>query len=157
MTVSKRNAAAIIVLILSKRKKKNVRKRRIWVRNWIMRREIEQTVQKLVLDLRNEETDDEFRKFFRMSPQQFDILHEKVAPIITKKDTNFRKAISSEIRLTITLRYLASGDSYRSLMLLFRVPHNTISRIVSETCQAIHSVLVGYLKVRCAFFLSRDK
>ncbi|XP_055307884.1 putative nuclease HARBI1 [Sitodiplosis mosellana] len=55
-----------------------------------------------------------------MSPQHFDILLEKVSPIIAKKDTTFRRPISPETRLTITLRYLASGDSYRSLMLLFR-------------------------------------
>lgn len=147
MTITKRKAAAILVAILSNRIKNRKRKRRFWVRTWILRREIENTVENLIRDLRSEETDDEFKKFFRLSPQQFDILLEKVDPIIRKKDTNFRKAISPEIRLAITLRYLASGDSYRSLMLLFRIPHNTISGIVSKTCAAIHFTLRDYLKV----------
>lgn len=147
MVVFKTKAAAILVYILSKRIKSRNRKRRLWVRSWIKRRDIDNTAQNLIRDLRNEETDEEFRNFFHMSPQQFDILLEKVSPIISKKDTNFRKAISAETRLTITLRYLASGDSYRSLMLLFRVPHNTISGIVSNTCQAIQFSLREYLKV----------
>lgn len=147
MTVSRKKAAAIIVLIISNQIKKKNSRRRKWVRSWIKRREVEDTAQNIIRDLRNEETDEEFRSFFRMSPEQFDFLHEKVGPIIAKKDTTFRKAISSETRLMITLRYLASGDSYRSLMLLFRVPHNTISGIVSKTCQAIHFVLRNYLKV----------
>ena len=33
--------------------------------------------------------------------------------------------------------YLATGQSYKSLMYGFRVPHNTISIIVREVCQAI--------------------
>lgn len=147
MAVSRTKAAAIVVLILSKRIKERNQRRRIWVRSWIKRREIEDTVKKLICDLRAEDTDNEFRAFFRMSPQQFDFLLEKVDPIIRKMDTTFRKAISSETRLIVTLRYLASGDSYRSLMLLFRIPHNTISGIVAETCQAIHLVLRDYLKV----------
>lgn len=145
MTISKRKAAAFVVLVLANRLKKRKRRRRKWVRHWIKQREINNTAQNLMRDLRSEEN--EFRKFFRMLPEQFDFLHEKVGPIIAKKDTNFRKAISSETRLTITVRYLASGDSYHSLMLLFRVPHNTISGIVSKTCEAIHSVLRDYLKV----------
>lgn len=147
MTVSRRNAAAIVMLILLKREKERRCKRRMWVRSWIKKRDIENNVTNLFLDQRNEENDGEFRKFFRMSSQQFDDLLEKVRPTITKRDTNFRKAISAETRLIITIRYLASGDSYRSLMLLFRVPHSTISGIVGKTCTEIHIALRDYLKV----------
>lgn len=83
-----------------------------------------------------------------MSGCEFDSLLAKVSPIISKLDTNMRKAITANTRLAITLRFLATGDSYRSLMFFFRVPHNTISRIVSETCNAIYAVLKDeYLKV----------
>lgn len=41
------------------------------------------------------------------------------------------------------------GDSYKSLMYLFRIPANTISIIIPEVCQAIYDVLKDeYLKVR---------
>ena len=32
---------------------------------------------------------------------------------------------------------MASGDSYKSLMYGFRVPHNTISLLIPEVCEAI--------------------
>lgn len=145
--LQKKNAAAILMAIILKRRKDRKLRKRLWVRQWIQRRILENTAHKLIQDLRNEQTD-EFIRYFRMTPEQFDILLEKVTPAIQKRDTNMRLAISAEIRLAITLRYLSSGDSYRSLMLLFRVPHNTISGIVPETCTAIYSALVNdYLKV----------
>ena len=39
----------------------------------------------------------------------------------------------------MTLRYLATGNSYRDLAYAFRVPHNTISTFLTEVCEAIVS------------------
>lgn len=47
---------------------------------------------------------DKFKDFFRMSKPLFDRLLELVNPLITKKDTNWRLALSAEEKLTITLR-----------------------------------------------------
>jgi hypothetical protein len=41
------------------------------------------------------------------------------------------------LKLAITRRHVATGDSYRSLMHGFRVAHNTISEIVRDVCEAI--------------------
>lgn len=148
MTISRKRAAAVIlVAILVQRNKNRSRKKRLWVREFIRRREIDNWTQKMIQDLRDDASNT-FSQFFRVSPVQFDFLLEQVRHIITKQDTNMRKAISAPTRLSITLRFLSSGDSYRSLMLLFRVPHNTISKIVSETCKAIYfSLRDKYLKV----------
>ncbi|XP_042868469.1 uncharacterized protein LOC122250858 [Penaeus japonicus] len=40
-----------------------------------------------------------------------------VGGLIMKKDTKFREAISASLRLTVILRFLASGDSFTSFML----------------------------------------
>lgn len=40
-------------------------------------------------------------------------------------------------KLLITLRFLATGTAYRSLRFELRVPHNTISVVVREVCDAI--------------------
>lgn len=148
MTISKKKTAAtIIAAILIKRRSEKIKRKRLWARNWIRNRETQKIVENLIRDLRNDETNS-FEQFFRMTPENFDFLLEKVTPFIAKKDTQMRKSISAEIRLAITIRYLATGDSYRSLMFLFRVAHNTISGIVSITCKAIYSVLhLDYLKV----------
>ncbi|KAK9728862.1 hypothetical protein QE152_g16998 [Popillia japonica] len=52
-----------------------------------------------------------------------------------------RSAISVGERLAVTLRFLASGDSYRSLSYLFRIPRQTISEIIPECCEAIYKLL----------------
>ncbi|KAJ8029927.1 hypothetical protein HOLleu_29460 [Holothuria leucospilota] len=48
-----------------------------------------------------------------------------------------RKALEPGHRLAITPRYMASGDSYTSLSYNFRVAHNTISKVIPETYEAI--------------------
>jgi uncharacterized membrane protein len=48
-----------------------------------------------------------------------------------------RSSIPASVRLLITLRLLASGDSYRSLMYFFKVSDSTISIIVPQVCASI--------------------
>ena len=62
-----------------------------------------------------------------MSPERFDHLLRLIGPIISKKNTSFRDAICAGERLSITLRFLASGDSQISLSFLFRVGRKSVS------------------------------
>ncbi|CAL1596137.1 unnamed protein product [Knipowitschia caucasica] len=58
-----------------------------------------------------------------------------------------RLSISAKERLVLTLRFLATGESFTSLNFQFRVGKSTISQIVSETCEALYRVLAkDYLK-----------
>lgn len=70
-----------------------------------------------------------------------------VGPLIAKTDTIMRKAIPAQERLAITLRFLASGDSFKSLSFLFKVSTQTVSRCVHETCDALIKVLQNEIKV----------
>ena len=79
----------------------------------------------LLADLKLEGTG--FTNFLRMSMTDFEILLKIVAPKMSRKDTKYRKAISPSIRLAITPRYLANGDSFTSLMYTFRILKQTIS------------------------------
>ena len=47
---------------------------------------------------------DKFFENYRMSTLQFDDILSKIHHLISKKDTNFRKAITPEEKLCITLR-----------------------------------------------------
>ena len=76
-----------------------------------------------------------------MSPERFDHLLALVGPKIAKKDTSFRKSISAAERLALTLRFLATGDAQQSLRYSFRIGKATVSKIISETCDAIYTSL----------------
>jgi hypothetical protein len=67
---------------------------------------------------------------------------------ISKKDTAFKKAISVQERLALTLHFLASGDSYVSLQYLFQISKQAISCIVLEVCEALVEKLKDYIQGR---------
>ncbi|XP_026474284.1 uncharacterized protein LOC113382175 [Ctenocephalides felis] len=119
----------------------------MWVREWIAKREEEGVYAKLLKELEYQDVSS-YENFIRMTHQDFQHLLERIAPRITKQDTHLRKSISPSERLTLTLRFLATGDSYQSLSYLFRIPPTTISRIVPEVCDALYLELKNdYLKV----------
>ncbi|CAH1995266.1 unnamed protein product [Acanthoscelides obtectus] len=78
-----------------------------------------------------------FYVYFRMTPQCFDEILNLVKDEIRKSDTNYREAISPEERLAITLRFLATGDTFYTIGHSFRLGFTTVSAIVTEVCEAI--------------------
>ncbi|XP_025986035.2 protein ANTAGONIST OF LIKE HETEROCHROMATIN PROTEIN 1-like [Solenopsis invicta] len=74
--------------------------------------------------------------YLRMDVNTFEYLLSIVGPGI-KKQINIKEPIASYTRLQICLRYLASGDSMRSIGYAFRVSPNTVSQIIHETCDEI--------------------
>ncbi len=57
-----------------------------------------------------------FRNFMRMDPAMFQELLQHLGDRIRKQDTWYRKALELDLKLAITLRHLAAGDNYHSLM-----------------------------------------
>ncbi|KAL2093032.1 hypothetical protein ACEWY4_010344 [Coilia grayii] len=96
---------------------------------------------RLVLELRLDS--DLFQQYFRLSRELFDELLARVGPSISKLDTRFRRAIGPAQRLAICLRYLATGDSFRTIAFSYRVGHCTVCRVVREVAAAIWQVLVS--------------
>jgi len=105
-------------------RKRNIR--RVWVREWIKRRNMLGASNLVSMELKSNFPED-FRNLLQMTECQFEYLLLRVTNIISKSDTNMRQAINAKTKLEVTLRYLATGDSFKSLELLFRVPKNTIS------------------------------
>ena len=68
-------------------------------------------------------------------------------PLVTKEDTNYRKSISPAEHLALTIRFLATGESQISLSFSFQIGKSTVSKIIAETCDALHPVFfLPYVK-----------
>ena len=76
-----------------------------------------------------------------MDVNLFDELLKKVKPYITKKNTTMRDSITAHDKLCVTLRFLASGESYIQLRYAFRISVASISEFVPDVCRAIYEVL----------------
>ena len=61
----------------------------------------------------------------------------RLDPEIQRESTWSRDPLSPGPKLTITLRHLASGDSYPTLQYAFRVARLTINKFVPGVCNAI--------------------
>nr|XP_054768403.1 putative nuclease HARBI1 [Lytechinus pictus] len=122
----------------ARRRKRRRRPRRYQTRPWLTeeRRRLYGHFSRLMEELRVEDPQP-FSNYLRMEPAMFEELVQRVGPRIVKHDTRMRKALPPGLKLAITVRFLASGDKYPSLMYSFRVARNTISLIIPEVCQAI--------------------
>ena len=67
----------------------------------------------------------------------FDELLDRLSPRLEKEQTFLRTPLTPGLKLALTLRHFASGHTYSSMKFSWRVPHNTISVVVREVCQAI--------------------
>lgn len=145
----KRKRAAALALIIAagcllihENKKKQ---RRWWVRPWL--RDKNKGAIRLT-NLEFHQDREQFKRFLRLTENSFDKLLNLVKPKIEKQDTTFREAISAKTKLIVTLRFLATGETYRSLMYTFRISESTISLFVPVVCKAIYEVLKPqYLQV----------
>jgi hypothetical protein len=136
-------AAAYIYINLASKKKK----RRWWQTQLYHSRSVSGG-SSLLNDLRGQEMSGQFHNFTRMHSDDYDLLLNLIGPKIARKNTVFREAISVQERLAVTLRFLATGDSYTSLQYLFKFSKQSISKIVPEVCEAIVEVLKHNIKVR---------
>lgn len=137
-------AAAFVVLSGKKRKRKNC-----WIRPSLQERAYGGGTSLMASLIADDKLTcgGHFKNFLRMSSSDFEMLLNKIGPIITKQDTNWRRAITTKERLLVTLRFLATGDSYHSLMYLFKMSKQAISLIIPEVCDALSQVLENEVKV----------
>ena len=123
-------AAAVVAEEEQKR-----RRRTCWVKPWLQRRTLLGQYDTLMQELMRESQGD-FRNYMRMDVDMFHEILLKVSGRIAKSYES-RPPLSPGIKLAVTLRFLATGNSYMSLAYDFRIAHNTISLFVPEVCDAI--------------------
>ena len=112
------------------------RRRRKWVSEWLQERQHQGAWDNL-LPMLARTHQAQYRNTLRMDEALFDEILERIRPRITRQTTNWRQPVEPGLRLAITLRFLATGDSYASLALLFRVHRTTVGLIIYDTCEAI--------------------
>ncbi|XP_063910359.1 uncharacterized protein LOC135127718 [Zophobas morio] len=80
-----------------------------------------------------------FFSYTRMTRDQFDYLLSLVGNKLKKSSR--RESLEPACRLAVTLRFLATGDSYGSLSFAFRISKTVVYRIIKETCEILWSTL----------------
>ncbi|XP_071055952.1 uncharacterized protein [Onthophagus taurus] len=127
------NVATCLAISESKKKKS------YWVHEINKKRNNFGEYHRLVKEL--EEYPKKFHMYFRMSKEQFEFVHDIIKNKIQKKSTQFRDPISTQERLAVCLRFLATGNSFRSITFNYRLGFSTVRKIVAEVCDAIWETL----------------
>ena len=112
------------------------RRRRFSVRPYLRRRQAQGHFANLLPELSAEDPT-LYKNFLRIDQDTYNEIVERVRPLIEKQTTFWREPLDVGLRVAVTLRFLATGDSYRSLGYAFRVAPNTLCELVPETCRAI--------------------
>ena len=108
----------------------------MWVRPWLLQREERGAYHNIMADLYAIDIPG-FTNYMRMTPEFFEMIKTRLEPHLTREATNYRAPISVGEKLALTLRYLATGESYTSLSCQFRVGRSTISKFLPQVCRAI--------------------
>ena len=134
-TICVRVIQIVIEEVIREIEKENCRQKRLWVREWISKRE-SRGVSALRLKKLYLEDPKGFRLCLRLTPQKFESLLEMISPFIQKCNTVLRDAIPARLKPEITLNFLATGNSYRTLQHMFRVSKPSISNFVPEVLRS---------------------
>ena len=122
------------------------RRHNIWVRPWLLQREERGAYHNIMADLYATDIPG-FTNYMRMTPEFFEMMKTRLEPRLARQATNYRAPISVGEKLALTIRYLATGESYTSLSCQFRVGRSTISKFLPEVCRAIQDEFTReYLK-----------
>ena len=62
-----------------------------------------------------------FTNYMRMTQEFFEMIKTKLKPRLARQATNYRVPITFGEKLALTIRYLATGESYTPLCCQFRV------------------------------------
>lgn len=144
-------AAACVVLATAAQR----RRRRYWVKPSLRARTV-YSGSDMLNDLQEDDRDPlsgelrcdgSIKNFLRMTSCDFEWLIGQLGHRIGKKDTNCRKAIPVKERLAVTLRFLATGDSFASLGYLFKISKSTISLMVPQVLDSLIDCFKGNVKV----------
>ena len=112
------------------------RRHNMWVRPCLLQREERWAYHNIRAELYATDIPG-FTNYMRMTPEFFEMIKTRLEPRLARQATNYRAPISVGEKLALTIRYLATGESYTSLSCQFRVGRSTISKFLPEVCRVI--------------------
>ena len=133
----RRISAALIVLeLINEEDKEDIAERER--KSWMKRRDEKGLANNIVKELSLEDTGG-FKEMMRMDYEDFLYILKVIEKDITPKEMlGGHRAINAKSRLIIAIRFLATGESYRSLRFQFRISTPAISYIINDVCSAIN-------------------
>ena len=136
-----RAVAALIILEIAEDDERVIKKGK--TRKWIRRRKEKGYFDNIVRELSIEDTA-AYKEVMRMSHEEFLYILRSMekdftyyAALRRTRVLGGNEVICPKARLTVTIRFLASGETYRSLSFQFRMSRGAISYIVKDVCNAI--------------------
>ena len=110
----RRKRKLVLALLFADEDIEAKRNRTVWTRSWIKRRNERGAFHQVIQEML---TEDElaFQSYFRMNKEKFFELVRSLQPTISKQDTVLRESIKADERVAVTLRYLATGETFSSL------------------------------------------
>jgi len=102
--------ASLVTVTAAHSRRRRSRPRRAWMRCLFQRRQSRGTCEVLLRELRDEDPE-LFRAYLRMDVATYDQLLELLGPHIVGCQ-RYRRPISIREKLSVTLRYLATGTKY---------------------------------------------
>lgn len=126
----------VAFLLASKKKRRSPHR--------MYRRREEEGALSVLVDRHIMDDDTKFKEYFRLTPFLFSELLNVLEPDLQGIPTTWiRKPMTPRHKLCITLRYLATGESFRSLAFQYRVHYSTIGRIVDKCLASIIKNFLG--------------
>ena len=133
----KRKAVAAIMIVCVVEDENETKRRRGKTREWVKRRDERGFFNNIWKELSIEDTGT-FKRIMRMNVQTFkkllDLVEKDITP--TERSSGTRPVPPAE-RLTILIRYLATGMTFSDISYEFRVSERAVSYIIAEVAHAI--------------------
>ena len=106
-------------------------------REWIKRRDQLGAYSTIIRELIVEDRMS-FKQMFRMSVEDFETVLQHINDLISPKEIQGgQRPIPSDERLALTLKYLATVESFHSLSFQFRISRIAVLYIIKGCCDAI--------------------
>ncbi|XP_050312544.1 uncharacterized protein LOC126747785 [Anthonomus grandis grandis] len=87
--------------------------------------------------LQKELSEEKYKNYYRVTRAQFAEIHGFIKEDIEAEGCNASKPIGTEEKLAVFLRYIASGNCFKSMGYSYRMSDRTVSNIVNEVAGAI--------------------